>query len=98
MLWMFIVFAGKEDTAAQARHTHALCVYLALTMMISFSFLSIKTAALLWFVQGCLQGSAALQRRPARESAPARFVSRTAPLRPLLDPAAPVPRSRPGRA
>lgn len=98
MLWLFIVFAAKEDTAAQTRHTHALCVYLALTMMISFSFLSIKTAALLWFVRGSLQGSAALQRRSARESAAGRFVPERPPLPTLLDPAAPVPRSHPGRA
>ena len=63
ILWLFIVLAAKESTAAQSRYTHALCVYLALTMMISFSLRSIKTAALLWFVQGCLQGGAELRRR-----------------------------------
>jgi putative polymerase len=59
LLWAYIGFGTKEDTAEQVRYTHALTLYLALSMMVSYSFLTIKTAALLWFVQGVLQSSPA---------------------------------------
>jgi putative polymerase len=54
---VFIVFCSREDTTEQVRFTHAVCLYLALTLMVSFAFLSIKTAALLWFIYGALQNS-----------------------------------------
>jgi putative polymerase len=55
ILWAFIVFCSRDDTPEQVRFTHAVCVFLALTLMVSFAFLSIKTAALLWFIHGALQ-------------------------------------------
>jgi putative polymerase len=57
ILWVFIVYGSREDTPEQIRFTHATCLYLALTLMVSFGFLSIKTAALFWFVHGALQGA-----------------------------------------
>lgn len=55
LIWIFIIFGAAEDDFQQTRYTHALSLYLSLSMMVSFSMLSLKTAGLLWFVQGCLQ-------------------------------------------
>jgi putative polymerase len=55
LLWMFIAWGPVEHTTEQIRYTHALCLYLALSMLVSYSFLTIKTGALLWFIQGTLQ-------------------------------------------
>jgi putative polymerase len=65
ILWVFIVLCSRHDTPEQIRFTHALCIYLALTMMVSFAFLSIKTAALLWLVHGALQCGARAQHSRA---------------------------------
>jgi putative polymerase len=59
LLWAYIGWGTREDTPEQVRFTHALSLYLALSMMVSYSFLSIKTAALLWFIQGTLQSASA---------------------------------------
>jgi putative polymerase len=53
--WVSIIFGAREDRPEQVRYTHGLCIYLSLAMMVSSSIFSIKTAALLWFVQGSLQ-------------------------------------------
>lgn len=55
LLWLFITLGSAERTPSQIRYKHAVCIYLSLTMMVSFAFLSIKTGALLWFVHGALQ-------------------------------------------
>jgi len=57
LIWVYIAWLPREDTPEQVRFTHAVCVYLALSMMVSYSFLTIKTGALLWFIQGALQAS-----------------------------------------
>ena len=55
LLWAYIGWGAREDTAEQVRFTHALSLYLATSMMVSYAFLTIKTGALLWFIQGALQ-------------------------------------------
>lgn len=55
VLWLFLTLVPAQKTAEQARFTHGASLYVALTMMVSFSFVSIKTAALLWFIGGALQ-------------------------------------------
>jgi putative polymerase len=55
VIWVVITFASREDTIAQKRFTHALAIYISLTMMVSYSLFTIKTAALLWFIHGSLQ-------------------------------------------
>jgi putative polymerase len=55
LIWIIIVFGAREDNNEQIRYTHAICIYLSLAMMVSFSVFTIKTAGLLWFVQGALQ-------------------------------------------
>lgn len=62
LLWTFIAWHVSEKTAEQVRFTHALCIYLTLSMLVSFSLLTIKTASLLWFIQGALQGDAEARR------------------------------------
>jgi putative polymerase len=73
ILWWFIVCASAEDSMEQIKFTHGICIYLVLTMMVSFSLVTIKTAALLWFVHGVLQRETRLQRaaRPMRARVPA---------------------------
>lgn len=54
LLWCFIVFGLPEDSRGQQRLKHGICLYLVLTMTVSYSFLTIKTAALLWFAYGAM--------------------------------------------
>ncbi|MFA5951576.1 MAG: polysaccharide biosynthesis protein GumE [Hyphomicrobium sp.] len=65
LLWTAVIFASKEDTPDQARFTHALAIYLALSMTVSYSLLSIKSAALLWFIHGSLQAQSFASTRKA---------------------------------
>ena len=53
--WTFLTFGANERTLEQVKFLHCLCVYLALTMLVSYSLFSIKTGALLWFIYGALQ-------------------------------------------
>jgi putative polymerase len=53
--WFFLVLSAKEKTPRQIRYLHSLCIYLALSMLVSYSLFSIKTAALLWFIHGSFQ-------------------------------------------
>jgi putative polymerase len=53
--WLFLVLNAAERTPEQIRYLHALCVFLVLTLLISYSLFSIKTAALLWFIHGSFQ-------------------------------------------
>jgi putative polymerase len=59
LLWAYVAWGAREDTPEQVRFTHTLSLYLALSMMVSYSFLTIKTGAVLWFIQGALQGASA---------------------------------------
>lgn len=62
LLWTFIAWYVSEKTTEQVRFTHALCIYLTLSMLVSYSLLTIKTAALLWFIQGALQAGGDTER------------------------------------
>lgn len=53
-LWVFTTFAATEISPEQKIYKNGVLLYLALTMMVSYSFLSIKTAAPLWFAFGVL--------------------------------------------
>lgn len=55
LLWLFIACSGADITPEQVRYSHALCLYIALSMLVSYAFLTIKTASLAWFIQGALQ-------------------------------------------
>jgi putative polymerase len=54
LLWMLIVLSLPERSVVQQLYKNGICLYLSFTMMISYGFLSIKTAAPLWFVYGIL--------------------------------------------
>lgn len=60
MLWLFLMFFADENSRQAVILKTAAALYIALSMLVSFSFLSIKTAALLWFILGAMQ-----PRRPA---------------------------------
>jgi putative polymerase len=55
VIWCFVTIGPSQDRPEEARYTHAVSIYMSLAMMVSFSMLTIKTAALLWFIQGTLQ-------------------------------------------
>jgi putative polymerase len=55
LIWLFIAFVAREHTREAVVFKTAIAFYLALSMLVSFSFLSIKTAAILWFILGTLQ-------------------------------------------
>lgn len=57
ILWMFIVFGASGTEPEQVRFANATCLYLSLSMIVSFAFLTIKTASLLWFIAGSLQAN-----------------------------------------
>lgn len=63
LLWTFVTLAAEESTREQKIYKNGLFLYLALTMMVSYSFASIKTAAPIWFVFGALLNAPA-QRPP----------------------------------
>lgn len=79
-LWLFVMCAPVEDDADQVRFTHGIGLYISSTMIVSFSLLRIKAAAILWLIQGVLQG------RPRRAFADQQVspVERAGPRRPLL--------------
>jgi putative polymerase len=72
-LWCSLVYLSDSTTTAQTRYLHGVCIYLALTMVVSYSFLTIKTAAVLWFIFGVLQNKESpaqpASRSPAAASA-----------------------------
>jgi putative polymerase len=55
LFWLLLVMNAEERRPEQIRFLHGLCIYLSLTMLVSYSLFSIKTAALLWFIHGSLQ-------------------------------------------
>lgn len=62
--WVLMVTELEESSAAQRHYKNGISLYLALTMLVSFSFISIKTAAPLWLVYGALAVSGAERRKP----------------------------------
>jgi putative polymerase len=55
LFWFLLVMHADERRPEQARFLHAVCLYIVLTMLVSYSLFSIKTAALVWFIFGSLQ-------------------------------------------
>lgn len=74
--WVFLVLNAAERTPEQIKYLHALCVFIVLTLLVSYSLFSIKTAALLWFIHGSFQmarvpRTAAAVRVPSEQGASA---------------------------
>lgn len=76
LIWLCIALITEERGRGQIVFKIGVALYIALSMLVSFSFLSIKTAAILWFVLG------SMQEGPLRFPAPT-WKSR----RPLIAPA-----------
>ena len=55
-LWLLIVLGLEENTRERQIYKNSLCMYLSLTMLVSYAFVSIKTGAPLWFIYGALVG------------------------------------------
>jgi len=55
MLWGFVTLGARYETPGQIRFMHAIGIWLSLFMVVGAAFLSIKTAALMWFIYGSLQ-------------------------------------------
>lgn len=76
LFWIVLVSTASEQRIEQIKSLHAICVFAVLTLLISYSLFSIKTAALLWFIHGSLQHARvqaavpAIMRRSRRRSDP----------------------------
>lgn len=55
LVWGTVALLADEHDPAAVRYKTAVAIYISFSLLISFSFLSIKTAAPLWFVLGALQ-------------------------------------------
>ena len=55
IIWLFLVCFTEERTTQQIRYTHGILLYFVLTMTVSYSMLTIKTASLAWFIHGVIQ-------------------------------------------
>jgi putative polymerase len=65
-MWALYVFGAPAETPDSWRYKLFVCLYLILLLSISTSLLTIKTAALLWF----LAGASAAGQAPAPKAAP----------------------------
>jgi len=57
LLWLFVTLGSPETSTAQVRFVHAVAIFLSLTLLVSFGFLTIKIAALMWFIYGSLNAA-----------------------------------------
>ena len=70
IIWSFVSLGLPRDDEPSVVMTHAVCLYVSLLLLISYSLFSIKTAALLWFSYGAIarpvadRMAAAVRRRP----------------------------------
>lgn len=75
ILWMVVVLGAEEKTRQQQVYKNGICIYLALTMLVSYSFTSIKTAAPLWIIYGSMIG----MRQPILSGRLADYVDKAPP-------------------
>ncbi len=71
LFWVLCSCCSRYETREQICYNHALCLYVCFNSLVSYGFLTIKTAALLWLVKGILEvgqtsPSAGDARSPAR--------------------------------
>lgn len=83
LFWCLCGFSSRYETREQVVYAHALCLYVAFNALVSYGFLSIKTAALLWLIKGVFEAE-------TEEGAPraARPLSGAASPAPLIAPRA----------
>lgn len=63
VIWSVVALGLPQDDRPSAVMAHAVSLYVALNLMISYSMFSIKTAALLWFSYGAIARPVAELRR-----------------------------------
>ncbi|WP_156453484.1 polysaccharide biosynthesis protein GumE [Methylobacterium sp. CCH5-D2] len=71
LFWLFCSCCSRYATREQICFNHALCLYVCFNSLVSYGFLSIKTAALLWLVKGIIEIGQA-PPAPGRARLPAR--------------------------
>jgi putative polymerase len=59
LFWLFCACSSRYETREQICYNHALCLYVCFNSLVSYGFLTIKTAALLWLVKGILESGQA---------------------------------------
>lgn len=62
VLWLFITALPHERTREAVLFKAGTALYLCFSMLVSFSFLSIKTAAILWFIFGSIHWNSDLEK------------------------------------
>jgi putative polymerase len=67
IIWLAICFLQPQTNRTAIVYMNALCIYISLSLLISFSMFSIKTAAPLWFLYGYVR---ALSASSAQEEEP----------------------------
>ncbi len=55
LFWILCSCCSRYETREQICFNHALCIYVCFNSLVSYGFLTIKTAALLWLVKGILE-------------------------------------------
>ncbi len=63
VIWVAVTTLVSNVTAEQRRFTYAIAIYATLNSLVSYSLVTIKTAALLWFIHGALEGANSLRNR-----------------------------------
>lgn len=53
-IWVIVTHSTEDDTPTKSTFVLGIAFYLSFTMLISYSFLTIKTSSILWFVFGIL--------------------------------------------
>lgn len=52
--WLFVCLVPRYHDRRSTIFVHSICIYIAFNLLISYSLVSIKTAALMWFMYGYL--------------------------------------------
>ena len=51
-IWLFIALLPGKDSDASTIYLHSICMFISLTLLVSYSIFSVKIASLMWFVYG----------------------------------------------
>ena len=53
-IWLFVCLVPRYHDRRSTIFVHCICIYIAFNLLVSYSLVSIKTAALMWFMYGYL--------------------------------------------
>jgi putative polymerase len=74
LIWCCVTLLAPDRRFDERCYTHSIALFLSFTVLISYSIVSIKTAAPMWFIYGALQ-QASLKKLPAVFAATPRGVA-----------------------